>query len=306
MPKFNKWLTNAEADDPVARVARRAIRVRLAAVVYFLERVAKANHQAEAIHQLRVWTRRSAAALKLFDTLVPKGPGKKLKKRLRRLRAAAGQVRDCDVLLTRLNEAGGNPPRTILRVLQARRKQARRELNSLQQRLLRRRRLKRTAEKLVRKLDWPKRHSSRRSPPFGAWCRMKLAPLGEKFFASVDTDLADDASLHELRIAGKRLRYALELAPAALPARLHRRLCEALSDLQDRLGTVCDHLSAVTRLQEWRADAGSRADRGALSRAIQNEKRQLVARRKQFRRWWSSSRRKRLRADWDQAIQREQ
>ena len=108
---------------------------------------------------------------------------------------------------------------------------------------------------------------------------------------------AKDAQLHELRIAGKRLRYALELAPAALPARAHQRLYESLSDLQDRLGTVCDHLSAVAQMTEWKASAESPDERRALLSQIRREQAQLNARRKQFLRWWSSARRKRLRAE---------
>ena len=102
MPRFDKWLAEINPDDLVHRVGRKAIRVRLAAVVHFLEEAADKSDRAEAIHQLRIWTRRAAAALRLFEPIVPSTAGKKMKKRLRKIRAAAGQERDCDVLMESL------------------------------------------------------------------------------------------------------------------------------------------------------------------------------------------------------------
>src|SRR5688572_7987189 len=51
MPRFNKWLNDIEPDDPVHRVARQAIRLRLAAVVCYLKAAGKKSRREEAIHQ---------------------------------------------------------------------------------------------------------------------------------------------------------------------------------------------------------------------------------------------------------------
>ena len=302
MPRFDKWLADIDSDEPVHRVGRKAIRVRLAAVMHFLENAGEKSDRAEAIHQLRIWTRRAAAALRLFESIVPQEAGKKMKKRLRKIRAAAGQERDCDVLLKYLRSGADEPPRSILQALKRRRRDARRAFSALRKRRLRRDRLQKQCANLTDKLAWPKRHSSRGAPPFAPWCRGQLAPLGEQFFARADGSLARDAQLHELRIAGKRLRYALELSPVALPGRLHQKLYDALSDLQERLGTVCDHLSAVARLKEWRSSAKSRKEKQTLQTQIRREQAQLTSRRQQFLRWWSAARRRRLRADWDAAL----
>jgi CHAD domain-containing protein len=302
MPQFDKWLTNASSAAPVKRVARLAIGARLQAVVHYLQCIGDREKLAESIHQLRIWTRRSAAALRLFEPLVPYRDGKALRKRLRKLRRRAGDVRDCDVLLDRLQESESGQPRSIVKALKAQRRAARKKLAKLHNKLMRHRRLEADAEELVKQLAWPKRHSSGRRPSFGAWCRKQLVPLGERFFELAEGDLSVDASLHELRIAGKRLRYALELAPAALPQKRHQRLYQALTDLQDRLGTVCDHLSAVERLGQWRKDARSRSDRRALKRVLQHQDKQLTTDRRRFLRWWSDARRNRLRANWKAAI----
>ena len=302
MPRFDKWLKNAAPTAPVTRVARLAIGVRLRAVVYYLQCIGGQSDLAESIHQLRIWTRRSAAALRLFEPLVPYRAGKSLKKRLRKLRRSAGNVRDCDVLLERIRAAGGKRPRTIVMALKERRRTARKKLAALHKKLMRHRRLEVESALLIKRLAWPGRHSSSRPPPFGRWCRQQLLPLGERFFEIAERDLAEDASLHALRIAGKRLRYALELAPAALPPPRLERLYQALRDLQDRLGTVCDHLTAVARLDQWRAQTHLKTDRRALKAAKRREQEQLALHRRQFLRWWSPARRRKFQAEWNRAV----
>jgi CHAD domain-containing protein len=302
MPRFNKWLNDIEPDDSVHRVARQAIRLRLAAVVCYLKAAGKKSRREEAIHQLRIWTRRSAAALRLFEPLVPRSSGKKMKKRLRQIRAAAGEERDCDVLLERMQAGDADAPRAILRGLRKRRREARADFAALRKRKLRHGKFERQCDKLAGGLAVSKRHSTHALPPFPAWCRAQLALLGEHFFELTSSPLLEDARLHELRIAGKRLRYALELAPAALPARPHRRLYRSLTELQERLGTVCDHLSAIAQLEEWMCSAKSRKDRHLLQSQIAHEREQLERDRQRFIRWWSGARQRRLREAWDAAL----
>src|SRR5205085_1507435 len=52
-------------------------------------------------------------------------------------------------------------------------------------------------------------------------------------------DPAAVAELHNMRIAGKRLRYSLELLQTALPARV-APLLDAVQEIQERLGTIHD------------------------------------------------------------------
>jgi CHAD domain-containing protein len=294
MPRFNKWLSDIDPSASVAKIGRRAIRTRLAAVVHFLRATRRQSHRAEAIHQLRIWTRRSAAAIRHFEPLVPPKRGRKMKRRLRRIRAAAGQERDCDVMLERLRTDPDRPSKSVIQALKQQRRRAAKRFNTLRKRMIRRDRLPHQIDDFLDSLAWPKRHSSREAPSFAAWCRTQLVSLSEPFFTLADGPLRQDAKLHELRIAGKRLRYALELAPAALPAKPHQRLYAALSELQERLGTVCDHVSALARLKAWRAAAKSPADRRAWQTHIRRQKEQLTAERKAFLRWWSGERRRRL------------
>ena len=71
MPRFEKWLTTATAEAPADSVARAALAERLIAVRHFLDHALSGSDEAEGIHQLRVWTRRASAALKLFEPALP-------------------------------------------------------------------------------------------------------------------------------------------------------------------------------------------------------------------------------------------
>src|SRR5207247_6422944 len=140
----------------------------------------------------------------------------------------AGVIRDCDIHLHRLQHEDSIVPKRVIRELKRERNQARQKLKKLRRRLQNNGRLEKLIERVLEKIGWPKRHSSRDAPPFGSFCRQQLRPLANDFFRLAEADLNDNTTLHALRIAGKRLRYGLELAPAALPAREHRQLCESL------------------------------------------------------------------------------
>src|SRR6267142_160044 len=236
MPRFQKWLIGVEPDAPADDVARGALAERLLAVSHFLDKSIGGSDEAEAIHQLRVWTRRAAAALKLFEPALPNSQRKRMTKTLRRLRRRGGAVRDCDVHLERLKNEHADVPERVLGALKKQRRQARERLKAPRRRLRKDDRFQLQIERLLEAVAWPKRHSSREAPPFASFCRQQLKPLAAEFFKLADADLRDEETLHALRIAGKRLRYALELAPAVMPARIHHQLYESLDEVQDRLG----------------------------------------------------------------------
>jgi len=307
MPRLEKWLTEVGPDAPVTRAARTALKVRLAAVERLLKQAGQvsgnADDDAEAVHQLRIWTRRASAALRLFAEVLPHRTTKWLKRKLRSIRRTAGEARDCDVLAERL-ESGDLPSLAPTAVhLRVRRKRAEKELAKTYKSLVRCRRFRRKSEKLFKKIT--RRDRSPRSikgAAFGPWCREQLRPIAAAFFEQASGDFAKDAQLHELRLMGKRLRYALELAPAAVPAATHRRLYEELSELQDRLGQVCDQIVAVGRLKEWRDEARSDDVRKQLRAAQSQQRKQLAGARQRFLRWWSPKRRKALRQSWERAL----
>lgn len=301
MPRFEKWLTTATADSPADSVARAALAERLLAVCHFLDRALGGAEEAEGIHQLRVWTRRASAALKLFEPAVPDSQRKRMKKSLRKLRRTAGRIRDCDIHLHRLKREEAKIPKRVIRELKRERQEARQKLNKLRRHLQKNGRLQQLIERLLEKIGWPKRHSSREPPPFGSFCLEQLRPLGEDFFKLSGAELSNDKALHALRIAGKRLRYALELAPAALPPRAHRQLCDRLNEVQDRLGEICDQLTAIDRVRECSSESKKKSHQERLGKLAERERRQLEKLRAKLIRWWPSQCRQ-LREQWDNVV----
>src|SRR5205823_5647049 len=109
----DKWIDGLDADLPTSEAARLTLTVRLGAVRDRLPgAVFRADDDSENVHQLRVSSRRAAAALRLFANCLPDRLYKKTRKTLRALRRSAGEARDWDVFLemlqTRLAKA---PPK---------------------------------------------------------------------------------------------------------------------------------------------------------------------------------------------------
>lgn len=303
MARFDKWLTDIGPDAPVPRAARKAIASRLRAVEHYLQEAAQVSgddaRDAEAVHQLRIWTRRAAAAMRLFEPVLPRRRCKRLKRTLRRIRRTAGEARDCDVLAERL-ESGALPGLAHTAVhLRSQRKTAERQLAKLHKTLVCRGKLRRQGDKLRKKSRW---RAGRPAPQFGPWCREQLRPLCDEFFVLAGGDLSRDAALHELRLAGKRLRYGIELAPAAIPAATHRRLYDGLSELQDKLGAVCDAVVSVGRLREWLAECQDREIAKELRATLKREQQELASRKQRFARWWTVRRREQMRRVWSRAL----
>ena len=83
---------------------------------------------ADAVHDLRVAIRRMKTCLGLFGRFYP-GPGKKeLKKKLKHLMHACAEVRDRDIALELLTEAGAPSTAAAVRRLSAERTAAERDL----------------------------------------------------------------------------------------------------------------------------------------------------------------------------------
>jgi CHAD domain-containing protein len=76
---------------------------------------------ARDIHDLRVSIRRLNRCLRVFKQLYPGNTAKQIRRRLSRLMDACGNVRDCDIAVGLLAEAGVPPASPLLRQLVAER-----------------------------------------------------------------------------------------------------------------------------------------------------------------------------------------
>ncbi len=210
------------------------------------EKAARRGDDPEAVHQMRVQTRRLRAALGLFAGVV-RAPRRARRPRLRWLGRALGRVRDLDVItvlledrhLAHLEGAEAGRLEDLLAALKERRWRAQRKLRSCLA-SGRYARLRRALSELARR------------PRFGAaadedaMATRHLARTIGRVASRVSARrgmterLPSAADLHALRITVKRLRYVLDFhaETCGIAYDAERRLTR---DLQDCLGEIHDH-----------------------------------------------------------------
>jgi CHAD domain-containing protein len=266
MASYGKWIDDLTAATPVAEAARRVLDVRLGAVVAHWPAALAPTGDPEPVHQLRVATRRAAAALRAFGDLVPAKDRRKLRRALRRLRRAAGAARDADVFLLKLQRWGADRPvaeqpglHLLAGLAVARRRDAQATLDATE----------------PGSLPALGRLRGGGGEALGDRAAGVLPGLFAEFTDAADGDLDDPHRLHQLRIAGKRLRYALELFAGCYGPDVRDRLVPAIEFVQNLLGdaqdghviarTLDDALADLSRfgppaddwregIERWRAD----------------------------------------------------
>jgi CHAD domain-containing protein len=307
MVRFSKWIEGVSPGNSTCAVAVRSLEARLAAVRHYLPLAAEqAEEDPEYVHELRVWTRRASAALDLYAGLLPRRRRTWLKKQLKRLRRAAGKARDCDVLAQRLAERQPGPEtEAVLEKVRAQRRAAQRPIVAMHERLTRGDRFDRRVEKLLRCVRV--RHQSSAAAPdprFGEWARASLRPLVRRFFKAAPSAEAGVGALHQSRIRGKELRYAMELLAGAFPPDLREKLYPVVEALQDQLGEINDLATAQARLREDKGAVGGRAGPAALGKLLAGEKGRLRQALQDFRSYWTPRFRKELRAGFKALLAR--
>lgn len=293
------WLVGESESTPVGRVAARTVRARLEAVWAELQAAVRNPGDGESVHRLRVATRRTLAAFDAFADLLPAKRTAWFARRLREVRQAAGDARDLDVLTGRLGRgprdgadvrASAAAARSRLVAMLARQRETSREpIRQLHERLVAAGWQERFEELLARIPTRPRRQT------FAAYAHDRFQPLVTRFFAKADRRLRDDDDVHRLRIAGKKLRYALEIFAPVFPQRDRARCQDALERLQHMLGEFTDHASAADRFRRLSRDGCTGLDRDALDDLRERESALAAEARKSFVRWWDGERRRELR-----------
>jgi CHAD domain-containing protein len=300
-----RWHVIAGETMSAGNVAARTLRRRLDAVWSLLAPASReANRDPESVHRLRVATRRAIAAIDAFRDLIPSRRAEWFEKQLRRIRRAAGEARDLDVLTDRLASAAAPKPKVG---------KARARLVAMlsKQRDVSRQPIRERYEKLI-EADWPGRVAQlledvparRRHATFGAYARRRFRPMVKRFFAAADRRLRDAEEIHQLRIEGKKLRYAMEIFADVFPARVQARCADSLERLQETLGTFTDHAAAADRFRRWAHDASAATHRDAIERLSDTEEALADDARRKFAKWWSPSRRRALLRRFEQTLRR--
>jgi CHAD domain-containing protein len=296
-----RWIRGTSADQRLSAAARRALKVRLRQVCRLLPLAAeKADDDVEYVHQLRVAARRAVATLDFFADLLPRRRAAWLRKQIKRIRRAAGEARDFDVMLARFSPRDGAASgRVLLDYLTQRRQEAQMPLREIQVRL-RERRFARKVADLLDRLAW--RQQIATEPTFAEAARTRLGWVLEEFIEASQVDLADVEALHQFRIAVKRLRYAMEIVARAMPKAFRVRLYPQIQELQDRLGKLNDHATAKRRFETWSEDLPP----GELASVFQQfavaESESLERERQEFLAWWTPQRARRLHRQFEKQM----
>jgi CHAD domain-containing protein len=210
-------------------VLRRQIR-RLQQTV----RAVKDDETIEAVHDLRVATRRIRAALRLLSPVAPAKAARRATIAVRTLARQAGATRDRDVLLHDMTgrEMSGLEP--VIEAIRTERMAAHAELVNYVSTKQYERELRALAQLACVNEGWDNRPRVRDHAGSMLYAHYEA-------LRSYDRDglPEDEASLHAMRIAGKRLRYALELVSDIVGERLSD-LLQPLIDFQDHLGALND------------------------------------------------------------------
>jgi len=296
MHPSGKWIDGIEADGSVEAAARRSLEARLTAVAQALPLAAYlAEHDVEHVHRLRVSTRRAMAALELYWDWLPRKSARWLKKRLKRIRRAAGDARDLDVLAQRLARDYGDRAAPVVALIAKRRAGVQSSIVDVAERCRRDDRLVRKTGKLLAAIQMQKQTDGP-AATFREWAVAQLAASATPFFDALPDDSADMVALHQFRIRGKELRYTIELVSAAFGSELRKKHYPVVEELQEFLGKIQDHVAAMGHLSEWAKDSRD-VELQALLRELADEEREhLVDAIGDFRSWWTNERTESLRA----------
>jgi CHAD domain-containing protein len=308
MGRNTKWI-DSQPDDSVEQVARRALSGRLARLWHYLEEsVSESPSETENVHQLRVFTRRTAAAMETFADWLPRRRGHWMNKSLKRLRRAAGEARDLDVLTLRWTEHSADLPSAqaslLLEQIKRRRRKAQWPIEDLYQKLLRKN-FERRARRFVKRVHLRDKDSQECDHRLGCLARVSLGKLAGPFLEAADAEMTDPEALHAFRIQSKQIRYAMEIFAGAFDVDFRQQLYPIVESLQDRLGAINDHVTAERYLSLWRVETEAPAVHQALDKGIEREEQWFDDARQEFLTWWTRERREELRREFTRYVSQE-
>jgi CHAD domain-containing protein len=283
-------------DDSFAEAGRKVLRFHFAKMLA-KEDGTRAGKDPEDLHDMRVATRRQRAAWRVFGSGFRPGRARRMKSHLREVGTRLGAVRDLDVLIE------------ALRAYQADLPQAERDgLSALVESWEAERDDARVL--LVRELDSAGYHHWVTSstefvlneglgtyPPLSPTSPYRVRDMaGSRLWLAYEDvrayehtlRWADLATLHELRIAAKRLRYAIEFFREALGPDTATLIPKVVA-LQDHLGYLHDAEVTSGRARAFLVEHSGRlteAEIGAVGRYLSSREKELVRLRRTVGRPW--------------------
>jgi CHAD domain-containing protein len=290
-----KWISGLQCDMPASQAALHVLRMRLGNVLARLpDAVERADEDVEHVHQLRVGTRRAAAALRTFKDCLDGKTHRRLRRSLRAVRRAAGAARDWDVFLDMLTSrskrvtAKQRPGVDFLfGVAHGQRVAAQSYLREATEG-----QAERLADLLVKfddNLAAPNDKQTLRDLAVPM-----LTALVHELEQAARGDLGPYENLHQVRILGKQLRYAMELFESCFAAAFRVKIYPRIVEMQDILGRANDSHVTTQRLEELRHHL-ERAQpnqwpryAAAIEQLMGYHRRRLPLERRMFTKWWAA------------------
>ena len=242
-----------DAFTPLADAAP-ALLLAKAEPLFALEGAASSGADMDAVHDMRVASRRLRETMRLLEPLYPQREFREWYGRVRRITRALGPVRDADVFIDEFAgfaKSLGNGGKRAVAFLIGRRMGTREQQLVALNRELSRLDLaenRRTLRKLARSIGGSSAEAKR---PLSGFAHAQVAQRASVVFGALPGALPEENTLqqHALRIDFKRLRYAVEVFAPVLRRRL-RRGTPVLTEFQDTLGDLHDLHLFLDQLQE--------------------------------------------------------
>jgi CHAD domain-containing protein len=224
-----------------------------------VERVRKLNAGAapEDLHKLRVALRRLRTLWWAYEPLLDKKDAKLQRREFKSLADAAGRTRDWDVLHELIAASDPSNKHALTALIKAI-EEHRAEALSFSLKAIGNAGVERILEQaLVSARQQLDLQGAGQSIASFAEERVQAAEkaLKKRMKRAVPAQDSDYAALHEVRIAGKKLRYLLQFFSPVLEGG-HEAVIERLTVVQDELGTLNDLVTSEALLREYAFQLG--------------------------------------------------
>lgn len=287
MGPSSKWIDGIDPEASVGDAARTSLAARLTAVAHWLPLAAYHFQQdIEHVHRLRVSTRRAMAALRLYHDWLPNKKRRWVKKQLKKVRQAAGDARDLDVLADRVNDELAEKASPVAAEVKELRESAQPAILDVAEKCRLDDRYVRKVGKLLDGIR-PPQNSAQQPVRFREWAHHQLAQITDEFFKAAPSNGADTAALHQFRIQTKALRYAIELVAPAFGPELREQTYPMVEELQERLGAIQDCVAGAAHLRKWSSDAHDAEVCKSFDELARRQDERLAKLIAEFQDWWT-------------------
>ncbi|ACC73109.1 CHAD domain-containing protein [Paraburkholderia phymatum] len=208
------------------------------------------NPDAEVLHKLRVSLRRLRTLLWAYRPLLDEQFDNQQRALFKFYASAAGKTRDWDILIALLGELGDAQERPVDALQAARSKSFDTSRATLEQADVKRA-LRDTLKEANRELN-----TAHERTPLPKFARKRLAAaqksMAKRMKRAARAKRSDYASYHEVRKAGKKLRYLTEFFEPML-AKKQLKAVKPLKKLQKRFGALNDVVASEQLLRDNQA-----------------------------------------------------